>query len=366
MLRSKYIFLLGVLVFIGFTLPRTSLAQEWHGYKSTSNLFTLRMPDNVQEEADDFRIDSRRVAQIGQAVSKIDQRPFKDTVKHYIVKYEQTLGLEITDQDIPDFISHELDLYSSHYGKLDGIQKSRSDLMYENGTPGGEIHIEYEDPQLGSQSIRARVFFTRSGKIQHIVSGPREIMDSMPTRRYLKSIITHEGYKQVVGSIMSDWKTVKSPLGVFTAYLPEKTMPYVPRDIDIKRSDSTERITIRFYDPIFKQTLFYNIYGYKVDKRLNYLNVQNLLREKHVLRHVFNDSAIEFDELTNNNLPVLQTAYGIEAPEEFPYVDTVRLRAKFSRNRIVVHEIMGSHKLAQSNFINHIVQHVEFHDRAQN
>jgi hypothetical protein len=341
--------------------PSTSPAQEWHDYKSTSTLFELRIPDNVQEEKQEFRIGPKRLAQIGQAFSTVDQRPFKDAVKNYIIKYVQTLGLEIKNDDVPDFITYELDQYVNHYAKLGGVLETRNDLIFQHRTPGGEIQISFNDPQLGPQTIRARVFFTDTGKIQQIVSGPAEVMDSISTRNYLESIILREGYRQDLKSFKEDWPKIISPLGIFTAYLPKKMEPYVPQDIQISNSEDTERISTRFYDPIYKETLFYNVYGYQLGQELNDLHVENLLRKKHVLRHVFRDGAIQFDKLTSGGVAILQTEYEIDPPKKFPYVTQVKLRAEFANDRILVHEIMGSPELVSSNFIGYVTDSVEFH-----
>ncbi len=361
MLRPKIIFSLCLMALAITLIPGTLWAEDWHIFKSESNLFQVRIPDNVQEKIQEFRIDGRRVAQVNQAVSTIDQRPFRETVKNYIIKYEQTLGLGVDDEDIAELITLELDLYSNHYKSLNGEQKSRKDLFFHKNVPAGEIHIAYEDPELGPQHIRARVLFTRSAKIQHIVSGPPEVINSIPTRKYFESLWTDAGFKRKDGSIRNDWQTIKSPLGVFTTYLPEKMNPYVPEDIKIKSSENIERISIQFYDPVLRQTMFYNIYGYKVANRPNDLNVENLTREKHVLRHLFDDKEVKFKQLTFKDMPILQTEYAIDPPENHPYVNFVKLRSEFANNHILVHEIIGPARLVKSNFIDNIVKSVELH-----
>ncbi len=361
MLSSKYKFLLWLTAFALMGGASIAAAQEWHLFKSETNLFSVRIPDNIQEDIKEFRLGPRRVTQTGQSASTIDQRPLKDAVKNYIIKYEQTLGTNIVDDDLSELIASELDIYENYYKKLKGDLRRRNEIIQINGAVGGEIQIAYEDPALGPQHIRARVFFTRSGKVQQIVTGPPNIIDSIPTRHYFESLRLHEGYKHKVGSFKEDWPAVKSQLGIFTAYLPEKTKPYVPKDVEIKNSDNAERVAISFRDPIWKETVFYNIYGYQLGQDLNYLNVEKFLRKNHVLRHVFKDGLIEFDKLTNEDAGMMETEYIIEAPEKFPYVTTVKLRALFSGDHLLVHEVMGSPRLVRSTFMKKVVESVEFH-----
>ena len=349
-----------------FFVYGSAQAQTWDSYSGENELFHVRMPTNLVEDNRELRLDHRIVAQAGQTTSTFDQRPFKNAVKNYIVKYEQTLGPPLTDDDITELLADELENYALHFSKMNGILKDRKHVIYQQGVPGGEIHISYDDPTIGEQSsIRSRIFFTDTGKFQHIVSGPEDMMNSFQTDKFFDSLILSNGYKRSTGSLRNSFAEHKSPLGIFTAYLPEPVAPYVPEAVNIRNSDGVERMSIRFYDPIFKDTIFYNIYGYVLDQALTYLNVENILKQKHVLRHRLSADNISFEKLTNKDVPVLETHYRISSPEGYPLIDRVKLRAMFYGNKVVVHEIMSSKRLAETQLMDSIVKSVVFHPQLE-
>lgn len=355
-----------LILFITLALGASVYAQEWHAYSSKSSLFTLRIPNNVVEEPRGLRIGPNRIAQVGQAISTIDERPYKDTIKNYIVKYEQTIGPQLTDDEIAELLVRELDVFTEYYKKLEGVQKHREELTYQNGIPASELYISYQDPTLGPQSIRLRVLYPRSGKILHIATGPEKTMDSFQTQKYFESMTAKEGYKRRPIPIREEWKPVDTPLGIFTAYLPEVMDPYVPGPAKVSSSDTVDRLSIRFYDPIWKNVIFYRVYGYQLKGNLNYLTAEKAVKKYHILRHRLKADNIDIVQFkSKKNIPGVRAEYSITPPENFPFVNWVKLRAEFFNDRLIVHEVMSSQRFAQSKFMDFVIENVDFHIEPQ-
>ena len=337
-------------------------AESWKSYVSKSGIFNVRIPSNAEEHTTEFNLTRNTIAQSGQLVSTYDQRPYIDVVKNYVVKYEQTFGQTLTDQDISDLIAIELAKYARHYSKLNGVQKDRKDLVFQGGIPGGEIYITYEDPDLGPQNIRARIFFIRSGKVTQLVSGPDEIMNSFHTRKFFESLSMNEGFSKTSknSDVLTDWHFMDSPLGLFTAYLPAPVDPYVKKKAEFAGSDTVERLSIEFFDPVWGDTLFYNIYAYKIREKISDLLMENLLRKKHILRHRFTAKKVKMKHFENNSIPGITSEYSIEPPKDHPHNNWVKLRAQYIGKYAIVHEFIGTPRHVRSDFADYLIAAVNF------
>ena len=365
---QTYIFLMirtvfQIILFTIFAVHAAPIhAQDWTVFESESGLFEARFPDNVKENYEELRLNNGNVIYSGQATSTLDYGTYKQAAKNYIIKYEQTFAGILNDKDISELLANELALYASHFSQLGGVQKSRKDVMYHtDGTPGGEISLSYQDPELGEQHMRARILFTDSAKIQHIVIGPEDIMHSLQTRNFFDSLYIKGNFRKKAGSIKNEWDSIRSNFGIFTAYLPQATPPYVSKPYSVKSSNKAERIRIQFYDPVWKDSAFYGIYGYRLNRQLTEFDVKTILKNKHILRQRFSANKVTFKSLENDGFPVLEAQYSITPSKANPFATQAKLRAHYSGNVLMVHELIGSHRQLRSKFIDHVVRNVEFH-----
>jgi len=341
--------------------PASVQAQEWHSFTSDTGLFQVRIPDNLTEENVALKISPNSVAQSGHALAQFDQRPYKNAVKNYIIKYQQSFAEPLTEKEISSLIDEEMGIYAAHYKSLKGAEKKRKGPFWQASTPAGEIYLSYEDPELGEQSIRARIMFTSNGKFEQIVTGPDDIMDSFQTRKFFDSMVADDGFKKKPGRYKDDWLPIDSSLGIFTAYYPGLIKPYVSEEPTIEGSDYLDKVSLRFYDPIWRNHMFFNIYGYKMNRKMNYLQAENLMRTQHIKRHRFSDKTIEIERLTNDNIPVLETVYSITPPEGLPYASRVKLRTMFYNDFVLVQELIGSPKHIQATFADNLLKSTDFH-----
>ncbi|MCB9982381.1 MAG: hypothetical protein H6861_01730 [Rhodospirillales bacterium] len=326
-------------------------------------MFDVRIPKGVEENAILFRMSPEIVAQSGQALKTEDQRPIRDNIKHYTVRYDQVLGARVGKKMIGFTIANDLDRFIAFYEDKDGKIHNRKDYLYINGMHCGEVTLSYEENGK-RRYVRMRNLLDGYTRIEQILIGEEDNMQSLATRKYFDSLRMRRGYKTSAGSMKAEWPAHPSPHGVFTAYLPEDVSPYAPGKVDMIEDDHFERVGTRFYDPVWRQFLFYNIYSYKLPKDdVKYLDVELLLRDKHILRHTFGSvDNLEFKRLQNSmSVPLVETAYSIEPPEQYSYANVVRLKAQFFGDTVLVHEIMGPKHLVNSVFINNVMDSVEFH-----
>lgn len=357
-------FTLPVLYLLSFVIGGVALAQgtQWIYFKSKTDLFEIRLYDNVEEDIHKFRISDRAVVQYGQTVSTFDQRAYKDVVKNYIMKYEQTLGYLLTAQNAARLIDKELELYIDYYTNLGGVLRSKKEAFYKYGFPAGEVYIRYKDPELGEQSIRITVIYTETSKLQHIISGPDDMMTSYKTRQHIESLVIKNGYAQERGSIQEEWRPITSPLRLFTVYLPEPGSPYFQQDYTASNSERIERISTVFHDPIWNQDVYYNVYGYIPNGIVNDARAQSITTEKHIKRHRLNADGLKFKHLmTPGDKPVAEISYDIIAPKGKPHLKWVKLRTTYEDNKLIVHELLGPRHLVESPFFDYLISNVKFH-----
>jgi len=358
--KSKSLSIL-VLFFTLCAVATYALAQSgWIVYKSETGIFDVRIPDEFETKVNPFRIDESRILQNAEIASVIDQRPFRNSIKSYIVKIDQTLGPSFTDADIHELIDDEIKTYSRHYSKLGGIIKKKKKGMFRN-VPGVEIYITFEDPDLGTQGMRTRTIFLGVTRLRQTITGPDHIMYSYKSKDFFDSLIMYPGIATSKGAFGKDWEFHTSPLGIFTVALPPVNEPYVPKEPIIKSSKKSEVIKHIIHDPVLDYNIFYNVYGYKFDRNLTYADVRQVLVKRHISKYGVDPSTLKFDRIIVDKIPTMQTDMTVYPPRKVPYLNYVRLKVFFKNNYMMVQEVMSSKALAKSGFTDNIMKLAAFH-----
>ena len=87
-MRALIIFLIALVV---FAMP--SIAEDgWTNYLSSTGVFKTRLPTGHKTALNSFLIGDKLAASHEETAGAIDQRPYKDVLMNYIVKFDQTNG----------------------------------------------------------------------------------------------------------------------------------------------------------------------------------------------------------------------------------------------------------------------------------
>ena len=164
----------------------------------------------------------------------------------------------------------------------------------------------------------------------------------------------------VPGNINEEWRRIESPMALFALKIPAVTPPYFQNEPTVIREKKTERIGMVFTDPIWAQSLFYNVTGYQLDAEMSFDLAKKALLEKHLKRHGRNEVGITFKKDFIGETPFIQTHYAIHPPEGYPYLNKVRTRALFLGNYMIVQEIVGARHLVESPFVDSFFNLIEF------
>lgn len=362
MQKFKTLFQSLLLLQIAFVFFASNAAQAagWTKYEDEDGIFHVLIPDTYKINKKYFRINENEVALSGEVIATVDQTQFvKNVVKQYIVKYEQTIAQNISQNDIASLLNLELGKYIDYYTAMGGVLRNKETDSY-NGWPGGEIIISYRDEEKGIQSIRARVIFTDTTKVEQIMMGPEDSMYAPPTKDFFSSLLINDGRTRLTGDIQKEWDTVTSPFQLMNQIVPRKNPPFVMDKPEFSNNDKIERMSMKFVDPVYGYTLFYNIYGYRFGTLLSTENVQNVVMDKHLKKFKVDIRNLKFALGKKNDYPILSTTMHFSPPDQYPFMNTIKLYVHYFGNFIVVQELVGSSFHVNSVLAQNITKYFKF------
>lgn len=231
MLYKYGLFIIAFFSFISFA-GTLNASNSWRTYEAPNGLFVARFPAEADFVSHTIRNSEETVLNSGELVAIVDQRPFKNAVKSYIVKFDQTIGQPFTLNEIKAYISSAIEDYVAYYGALNGTIKNKTIIEDEDGYITGEIDIKYEDEDMGAQGVNVRIKMSDYTKYEQIISGPDHIMYALEAKNFFSTFKMNYGQTKLNKSFSEDWVAHEAPSGLFTILLPESGnifAPYPPR-----------------------------------------------------------------------------------------------------------------------------------------
>ncbi|MCK5284900.1 MAG: hypothetical protein KAJ86_04865 [Alphaproteobacteria bacterium] len=363
---KKTTFTTGILICLIFLIFQAAHAfkqqdDRWILFHSKSGAYEVRIPKEYNTTVDSLRISPTAVIHNESLFASIDQRPFKNVVKNYSVIIDQSFGMPFYKSEMKKLINQDIDRYIALYDSMGGIVKKRTEPKIEN-TSSGELHMTYNDPELGLQGMRVRITTKGVTKYQQVLTGPDGSMYNIKAKAFFKSMIPGNGIASINGMYEDEWKQYISPLGIFTTYFPPEKSAFTIEKPLIENGNSTERISYTFTDPIRQQKLYYRIYGYKADIKIKPKHIQTLINKRHLKAHGRSSNSVELNiQKQPDGTTTVNANYGIQPLKNAPYVNRVKLYAETRGTHMIVHEIMSSKKLIDSAFTKNLIEITNFH-----
>jgi hypothetical protein len=337
-----------------------SAKDGWRPYESESGSFTVLMPPQQEEKSTTMRISDKVVLYTTELSAVIDSRPFKNVIKRYIVKSDQTFGAPLAENEIQDILEREVETYSAYYKSMGGeLRDQKAGTIL--GFPGREILISFNDPEFGPQGLRALFLMSNVTKAQQVVIGPEETMHAYRTRDFFDSLRLNEGYTRIEGTVSEDWVQHASPMQIFTVALPPVVSPFVPAEPTAQQDGKSEIVSHSIYDPVWNQHIFYNVYGYQFDKSLTYTDVQQVMTRNHIARYGIDMRKVKFVKGQLGESAVLETDIVVPPLEQIPYGNYVQMRAIFLGNYMAIQEILSSYTIGRGELANSLMKTIDFH-----
>ena len=348
--------------FILFSLTiiaQSALAQSWVNYKDEDGIFYAVIPDNYKINKKRLRVDESTVLTTTETTATIDNTDFIDILKRYAIKYDQTFAHSIPQEDLPDLIEKDLNKYIRYYQSIGGAVREK-DIGGFNGQPGGEIVMAYRDDDEKLLSTRIRILYSDTTRLEQIYTGPEDMMFDHRAKTFFDSLRLKDGRTLFEGDANQDWKTTTSPFELFTIDAPGKAPPYVPNDIEITHNNKVERLSLKIYDPVYDNILFYNVYGYRFNTIMNMEHVQLALMKKHLKKFRVDMRQLKFSQSSKNAHPVLGTTMHFTPPKAYPYMNTIKLNAYYHGPYLVVQEMVGRNAHVESVLARRMLKLINF------
>ncbi len=333
----------------------------WTDFVSKTGRYSARMPAERSTKTTLFVIGNTKALNSEETASVLDQRPYKNAMKTYIVKFDQTFGPNLRDVDVEQLLHHKFQSYIDYYEGLGGKVLARNADGF--GTFwGGELYLSYNESGLGQQFFKARIFYNETTQLEQIIIGPEDSMNTFKTRDFIDSLQINDGIPLIEGGFREHWVPMTSPSGLFRVlHPPEPQPPYYNQKPVVKKSAAAELVGFTYSDPIRNESVFYNIYGYTFETPLNYQSAEEVLNKRHIQKHRKNTYGIKLtrgiDHKTQHQY--VESSYGVDS-NRFPFIQIAKLKGTFVGNTMVVQEILTSNALFKVSFVKDLMNLVEF------
>lgn len=360
LLTAIFILSIGLCGLLLFPGAKQAIATTgWKLYVSETELFSAILPGKPDESVTTFRIGNGLLLQSSEALSFIDQRPYKDVIKNYVINFDQTFGPAIQGENRVKIIEREMDLYEKSYRDRNAKVVDRNIENFAEYSIG-RLSLTYDDFEENLQAVSAKILVTKTSKFHQLFSGPAKDLELDATDKYFKSFNSESGVISRPGTMNEEWRRIVSPFSLFAIKIPPVTPPYFNNEPTVTRKERTERIGMVFTDPIWAQNLFYSVTGYQLDKEMSFELAKEVLLERHLKRHGRNEVGIDFTKDFIGETPYIEAHYVINPPKAYPYLNQVRIRAFFLGNYMAVQEVVGPRHLVVTDFAEGVFNLIEF------
>ncbi len=358
-----YRFLIFLALFMATLLPyalRAEAPEQWIFYQSDKRILTTRMPYGYQVKTENFVVDEDRALNYEEIVGRFGSPSVPEDMKTYAVKYEQTIGNLISQEEAEKLLIQDLAKIRNSYERLNG--EVISDKLGKLGPYRyAEMIIEYDLNEENRQSNRTRILYTPTTKFTLTTIAPPDAMTSLRTRDFYDKFEFWNRTETPKNPLIEEWQTIEAPLKTFSLLIPQQSSVHFKNPPKIEKSENSDSVSMVFRDPVRGEAMFYSVYTYYSPNPATFQEVKKLLRARHINNRQEKRREVPFTDEIIEGRAFIQTAFPIKAPQKFPYAEVSRLLVQFSNNHIVVQELIGSNNLITSDFANTLINQIIFH-----
>ena len=327
--------------------------EEWENHVSLSGIFKAKFPQNYKYKLYPFRYNTENVAFSVEVVASLDgSDDNKD--KSILIKAVQSFGDALTMREAKKLLNKEASKYVRSLKKMGGSVLVNEDIM-RNDFPGKRLYFTYFDNGV-KYGIRICIYMTDTARVEQVLTAPANIMYSYRSDDFFDSLKLFDGVTKLEEPLPfgRGWTDHVSNNKAFTVKLPPVDSDFTPSPPQYNITPTKEVMRFRFVDPVVGETVFYNVYSYKLKNKINYNMAKRLLFSQHVKKFVENASIENLDTKSsiNNHIYNMSARLIISPPKGRPYLSSLLLKMRYAGDSAIVQEIISSSNHANTGLPN--------------
>jgi len=339
--------------------------EEWERHISLSGIFEAKFPQDYKYKIFPFRFNKEKIAFSTELLSSLDGNKASEN-RSIIIRAVQTFGNPISLRKAKKLLKREAERYVRSAKKTGGTVIDNEDIDYHS-FPGKNIYITFYEK--GEKfGIRIRVYITDYSKVEQVLTGPAKAMFSYRSDDFFNTLKLNDGITTLDEPLefAKGWKEYTANNNTFTVKLPPVNANYVPKPPQFAGSPKKEVMRTMFVDPVANEKVFYKVYSYNLNEKLNYKLAKKILFTQHVQKYVDNASIknLNTKSTIKDKINIMSATLIITPPKNTPYISSLMLKMHYIGNIAVVQEITSSANHAANDFPSLLLNKtLKFHPR---
>ncbi len=336
--------------------------KEWERHMSISNVFESKFPQSYKYKIFPFRYNEEKIAFGVEILSTLDGTvPAKN--KSIFIRAVQTFGDPIDLWKAKKILDQEAAIYVRSAKKIGGTILTNENIDH-NDFPGKNIYITYyaDGKKYG---IRIRIYMTNYSRVEQVLTGSAKTLFSYRSDDFFNSLKLYDGITALEEpkKFAEGWTKHTAKNKIFTVKLPPVNSSYTPSPPKFVVKPRKECMKFLFYDPVINETVFYNVYAYKLKKKIDEKLAKHILFSQHIDKYVDNLSieSLNMKNTVKDGVNVMGIRLIIAPPKDKPYLSSLLLEMRYSGDIVVVQEITSSANHTRNGFPDMLYKMLEFH-----
>ncbi len=324
-------------------LEKQRKKEEWEHHLSLSGVFETKFPQKYKYKLYPFRYNNDHIAFSAEILASLDGSK-ENNDKSILIKAVQTFGDSLSLRRAKIILNQEAAKYVRSAKKIGGAVLVNEDIKHHD-FPGKRVYYTYFDGDI-KYGMRIRIYMTDYAKVEQVLTAPANVMYSYRSDDFFDSLKLFDGITKLEEpkDFAKGWNTHTSNNKAFSVKLPPVNSDYTPNPPKFIITPTKETMYFRIIDPVIGETVFYNIYSYKLKKQISYDLAKRLLFSQHVKKYVENASIESLDTKSsiNNHIYDMSARLIIAPPNNRPYLSSLFLKMRYAGDSAIVQEIVSS------------------------
>ncbi len=316
---------------------------EWERHLSLSGIFEVKFPQKYKYKLYPFRYSDEKIAFSVEILGSLDSND-ENSDRNVMVNAVQTFGEYITLRQAKSILAREVAKYALSAKKIGASVLAKEDIE-SRGFPGKRLYITYNDNGK-KYGMRIHIYITEYAKVEQVITAPADVVYSYRSDSFFDSLKLYDGITTLEEPVefAKGWEEHTAKNATYTVKLPPQNSVYTPYPPQFSITPAMETMRFSFVDPVVEETVFYNVYSYKLKNNIDYDTAKRILFSQHVKQYAESASIENFETKSSisNHIYEMNSRMIISPPEDKPYISSLMLKIFYAGDTAVVQEILSS------------------------